>query len=346
MRIITTEQGGTLMKILSTEKIENVLKKSTSPKKTNKQTEVKTKLEDEIIVMNLRKIEIKNKKLSIPKNIAEKYNEIKFDEPSLLPNLYANIKKSPSKNDNSNFQQISEDFITKSTREDTQINTNENDDGLNQKKLSNQNRMGYSIDQNFIETSYKMKDIISDDCLNNMRKNITSEVKLKNRLASVISIDFRLPFLTPIKRINEMNNALASNIKSDNSNILNYLSSNDTLSPKFIKSISKYDEDKFVRLNKVCQRVLNNKGEENDLKNRINMIIESNHEYEKADYKKKMNKMEIEVNSIKSIFDRYPQRDEKDKYENLLHDMKKNHWNKYNFERLMKRSQRNLKTDN
>ena len=69
-------------------------------------------------------MEIKNKKLSIPKDIAEKYNEIRLDESSLLPKLYTNVKKSVQKEQFSyNLKQniLDKDNInTESTKENTE----------------------------------------------------------------------------------------------------------------------------------------------------------------------------------------------------------------------------------
>lgn len=342
MRIIVTEQGGTLLKALSNDKYHEDIKKANSPKKRNPKDESsleRNKLKDNL--ENLRVLEIKNKKLSIPKDIAEKYNEIKDEESSILPKLYTNLKKSAQKEQQFTQQNTVEDINTESTRENTV-----GGDGPPAKK--NQNPLSYSMEnQQFMQTSYRVKDVMTDDALKNMKNNIVKEVNLKNRLANMASINFRNPFLTPQSRLKDIEGPLCTKIQSDKSNIIQYLNSKDCLSPKFVKSIAKYDEEKFERLNKICQRVFNNNIEENDMKYRINGIIENIHQTNKADYKKQMNVMEKEVISIKTICDKYPPRDDREKYENLLYDMKKNHWNKYDFQRLNKRGQnKNLKTDN
>jgi len=343
MRIIVTEQGGTLLKALSNDKYHDDLKKANSPKKRHNEKESsldKNKLKDNL--ENLRVLEIKNKKLSIPKDIAEKYNEIKDEETSILPKLYTNLKKSAQqKEQQSTRKNTVEDINTESTRENTE-------GGAVPTSKKNPNSLSYYSMENqpFMQTSYRVKDIMTDEALANMKNNIIKEVNLKNRLANVVSINFRNPFLTPQSRIKDIEGALSTKIQTDKSNIIQYINSKNCLSPKLVKKIANYDEEKFERLNKICQRVFNNNIEEKDMKYRINGIIENIHQTNKADYKKQMNEMEKEVQGIKHICDKYPPRDDREKYENLLYDMKKNHWNKYDFQRLMKRGNKNLKTEN
>lgn len=333
MRILVTEQGGSLIKALSSDKTRIERKKLHTPKKKPNEQE-KTNIKDNM--ENLRFLEIKNKKLSIPKDIQEKYNEVKLEEISLLPSLYTNIKKSPKSE--RPIPTNSEDTNTVSTRE----NTIEGSSTISKKT---HNPMNYSIQSEpFLQTSYRVKDVISDDALYNMKNNIINEVNLKNRLASVVSTNFRSPFLTPLQKLNEIDVLLTTKIKSDKANIIQYLNSKNSLSPKLVKSIAQYDEEKFVRLNKICQRVFNKNIEESDMKYRINGKIENIHQNQKADYKIKMKSMEKEVKKLRQICEKYPTKDDREKYENLLYDVKKNYWDKRNLERLMKRG-KNLKTE-
>ncbi len=107
-------------------------------------------------------------------------------------------------------------------------------------------------------------------------------------------------------------------------------------------SLSNYDEEKIVRLNKVCQRVFNQDNKDNDLKMKINGIIENMHVYQKAEYKKQMGQLEKEVSGIKSICEKYPKQDNREKYENLLHEIKTRYWDPLNVDKL---SRKNMKTE-
>ena len=336
MRILVTEQGGGVMKQISTDKYHDDIKKANSPVKKPKETEKQMEKNKEKNNMeNLRVLEIKNKKLSIPKDIQEKYNEVRHDETSLLPKLHTNIQKSFQK-EQPTMQNTAEDFGgTESTRENTE--------GPSSNQKNGNSMRNSSGNVNIMQSSYRIKDVITDETYAMMKNNITKEVNLKNKLASVVSINFRNPFLTPMTRINDIEASLRTKIKSDKSSIIQYLNTKEILSPKLVKKIAKYDEEKFERLNKICQRVSNNDIEEIERKHRINGIIENHHQTEIADYKKRMNEMEKEVSGIKSICDKYPKRDDREKYENLLYDMKKKHWDKRDFTRLMKK--KHLKTE-
>lgn len=341
MRILVTEQGGALVKQLSVEKLQDDINKQNelfTPKKKSKNETRESKIYQSQNLDNLKVLEIKNKKLSIPKDIAEKYNEIKMEETSLLPALYTSLKKSPVRSKQNGRKFASMDNInTESTRE----NTIETNSALKHTK----NNDNYK-EQNFIQSSYKIKDIISDETLDNMRRNIIKEVNLKNRLCNNIT-DFRSPILTPKTKLNQIEKSLLTDIKSDKTSIISYLNSKQCVSPKLIKSIEKYDEEKFIRVNKICQRVSNNSIEDLDMRNRINGILENNHQLQKHDYKKNLSIMEKEIKDIKNICKKYQHRVNKEMYANLLYDMKRNHWSKLNLERLMTKGRvKNMKTDN
>ncbi len=365
MRIIITEQGGDLIKTLGQEKAIEIMrqnnKNNVSPKKKLDETNMfdseirKTGsntmnkiVEDMKNMKNLKVIEIKSKKLSIPKNIAEKYNEIRLDETSLLPVLHKKIAKNMDQR-NSN----------KSAKKSTKYGTDKEEDMINKMntiatenketmdtdpsmKMPNSLKINAIQEEDFMRTSYKMKEIISNAALDNIKSNIIYDVTMKNKLTTVVQTNFRSPFLTPDDKLIDIEFALDKKIKSDKANIIHYLNSKNSLSPKFIKSLSKYDEDKFLRLNKICQRVISQEGRDEDLKMKINGVIENMHMVQKAEYKKQMSKMESEVKHIKTICEKYPKRDNREIYENLLFDIKKKYWDKYNLHKLNKK---NLKTE-
>jgi len=375
MRVIVTEQGGEIMKFLSQNTIiqkaqkspvTNENKNKNSPKKINKNKNLNKSgdsldlserkgsnglakiLENEKSLNNIKVIEIKNKKLSIPKNIAEKYNEIRLNEISLLPVLHHTIGKS-NQNHNSNYKRNSvnlfestEDAYGSNVQNTKSFNNNETMETDPSSKMHASLKVKADPEDEMMRTSYKMSEIITDKAMENIKSNIISGVKMKNRLTNVMQTNFRLPFLTPTDKLIDIEGALEKKIKSDKANIIQYLNSKNCLSPKFIKSLSNYDEEKIVRLNKVCQRVFNQDNKDNDLKMKINGIIENMHVYQKAEYKKQMGQLEKEVSGIKSICEKYPKQDNREKYENLLHEIKTRYWDPLNVDKL---SRKNMKTE-
>jgi len=379
MRIIITEQGEQLIRSLGQDKIvENLQKAQTYQEKQNSPKKKKTNIvqnntsESELFeikssrgltkmienaknMKNLKVIEIKNKKLSIPKNIAEKYNEIRLDEPSLLPILNQKFgKNSPMRNPNQN--QNSNKYNRKNS---SNLFEAEKAKGINIQNSKSYNdhetmdtdpsmKMPMSLmvkvdkDDDFIRTSYKMKEIISDKAIDNIKSHIISDVKMRNKLTNVMQNNFRSPFLTPNDKLMDMEEALDKKIKSDKANIIQYLNSKNSLSPKFVKSLSNYDEEKIVRLNKICQRIFNQDNKDNDLKVKINGIIENMHVYQNVEYKRKMGQMEKEVSDIKDICEKYPKTVNREIYETLLHDVKKRYWDKINVDKI---KIKHLKTD-
>jgi len=364
MRIIITEQGGELLKTLNHEKMLRTLQKNpqqvttstkgnmntyetyyTDKKATSMSTNnLKDILENMRNSKNYKVIEIKAKKLSIPKNIAEKYNEIKLEESSLLPVLHQKLSKiSPSKNSNNKNSKIEQDSDSVNLLNTKSANNTDSNDTDPNMKMPVSLMMSAEQENDFLRTSYKMKEIINDDAMVNIKNNIVSGVNMKNRLTNVMQTNFRSPFLTPGAKLVDFEFALDKKIKSDKANIIQYLNSKNCLSPKFIKSLSNYDEDKIERLNKICQKVINEEIRDNDLKIKINGIIDSMHATQQVEYKRQMKLMEREVTGIKKICDKYPKRDNREIYENLLYDIKKKYWDKLNLDKLYKKS--NLKTE-
>lgn len=342
MRIIVTQNGDNFIQSLNQEKVTEDTNKNKENLKTSskadltiesndKNNEVSKIIQNMKNSKNLKLIEIKPKKLSIPKNIAEKYNEIKLEEPSLLPVLYRNI---PKIKENPKLQL---NTLNKSHEEiDQHSPTKENNINSTEENLKNPYSINYN-NSNFIKTSYKMKEIINDSALKNIKYSIISDVKMKNKLSNVVTNNFRTPFLTPDEKLSDIEFALDKKIKSDKANIIQYLNSKLCLSPKFVKSLSNYDEEKFVRLNKICQRVFNQDGKDFDLKTKIDSTIDNMKIFQKSEYKRKMNQMEKEVNTIKNIIEKYPMKNNREKYENLLHDIKKKYWDKISVDKPAKR---------
>ena len=336
MRIIITNQGHDMIKSMNYEKYTEDHEKYTHINtKTNQNTEnseEKNKVnfynnndltENMKTIKNIKFVEIKPKKISIPKNIAEKYNEINLGESTLLPSIYKDILKIPA-NEKKHKHLKSNIFEKSNNTEDSQQSNNYNPNNvIKQDDLS-------------LRTSYKINEILSDQAINNMKNNIFQDLKMKNKLSNIREAkeNFRNPFLTPKEKLIDIECALEKKIKSDKANIIQYLNSKNNLSPKFIKSLSNYDEDKFIKFNKICQRAINQDEMKHDMNIKINGIIDNMHLYQKAEYKQKMNLMEKEVKSIKNICDKYPKREDKEIYENLLQDMKKKYWDKPGVEKL------------
>jgi len=362
MRIIVTEHGGQLIKSLgierNLEKIQNKQSQENAPtiklnestdcdisQKATKNNAISKILENS---KNIKVIDIKPKKISIPKDIADKYNEMKIEESSLLPILHQRINKNIESKHSPNNNKFANNLIRDSDDNTSNvINTksNNNVDTLNTEasmKLPISININSDQEADYLKTSYMMKEIINNTALDQIKSNIIYDVKMKNKLTNVMQTNFRSPFLSSEDKLFDFQTALNKKIKSDKSNIIQYINSKNCLSPKFINSLCNYDEEKIVRLNKICQRVLNQDGKDNDLKSKINGIIDNMHVYQQAEYKRQMGLMEKEVNSIKMICERYPKRDDREKYENILHDIKKKYWSKINVDRTKKI----LKTEN
>lgn len=163
------------------------------------------------------------------------------------------------------------------------INTNKNINNYKIIKLSNNNHIPNEIKELYIEKDKnKNEDIKLDEKINN---TIEYENKEKNKIdLNENNISLPLKDLLHFKNSKNINqNILFKQINKNEKNLINYLKSDRNIKPSFVEKINKANNEKLVRLDKICQIYFNNekinKSIQQNIKERIKLEYSNDSKY-------------------------------------------------------------------
>ena len=106
-----------------------------------------------------------------------------------------------------------------------------------------------------------------------------------------------------------------------------------------IKQIVNSNPSKLEKINKICQTITNNKENEKIMNDVIQDKIKYQKNSEKLNFYNNMKLIKNDVEGIKKKLDKYKKKiDEKERYKDLLKQISLKYWNKYDFDKLNKKS--------
>jgi hypothetical protein len=248
---------------------------------------------------HFRTINIKHKKITVPKNISEKYNNDHQDGSGrLLPNVYLSLNNDNSKS--SAFSSI------KNHTEDTSLN----------------------------KIQYSLKDLIKKDTLKNMTTQMKQEREMKNKLSDINENNFRSPYKEK-DFMREIKEKMEKKVSLDKVNLIHYITHKSKISENFVKQLSTFNEERMNKLNKICQ-IINHREEKQHLfENEIKNIIQGQLQAETEDYKKQLARMSGDLHGIDELLKKNKKFDDKrERYVYIHRDIKNKFWDKYGVERL------------
>ena len=212
-----------------------------------------------------------NKRLNMPQSISERYfstqvNSMNLDneEKNILPDVLISINKSIEKDASKMgldyvYNNISSLQTMKEKGEDKMLFTNSEQDGMG--------RYTTSFNLPKVLPAYPLKYIISPNSVKNLKKQA---IKLENDLYKdkrLTEDNFRSKVKKDIKRTLALN--LKNEIKSENTNLITYLNEDKDIKTRFIDRLSKFDDNRLRRLNKISQKTMFIKEQEKIIKERI-----------------------------------------------------------------------------
>ena len=163
------------------------------------------------------------------------------------------------------------------------INKNNNTNNYKIIKLSNNNHIPNEIKELYIEKDKnKNEDNKLDEKINN---TIEYENKEKNKIdLNDYNISLPLKDLLQFKNCKNINqNILFKQINKNEKNLINYLKSDRNIKPSFVEKITKANNEKLVRLDKICQIYFNNEkineSIKQNIKDRIKMEYSNDSKY-------------------------------------------------------------------
>ena len=142
-----------------------------------------------------------------------------------------------------------------------------------------------------------------------------------------------------------MKDILNSTIKRDRTNIIKYYQQKELISPLSVKNLSKYDEERMMKLNKVCQILLHNQENKKKFQERIDKKITVKEREIKMTSSKSMSDMTREMNMTQKILGKYQRKkDNTPLLKQFVKEMKDTYWDKNNASKLEKRTRKNKPT--
>ena len=282
-------------------------------------------------------------KFNLPPSITYKYlneNETinkENDNKNLLPNVFDSINKKIEKEANQKGYDYIYDNIAslKSYKKDIGTPQKSKDKNNNEYSISH-----YKLPSLF--PAYPLKYIINNESFKKIKKEINEENEKVKRGEQLTENNFRSrPLFNP--KLN-FRNSLKKEINTQNANLITYLNISNDLHAPFIKRISKYDEEHLKRLNKISQKTMFNKGQENLIKGIIRRKIKGAYENTNDEIKEGLETIKGKLFDYDKIIKTEEKKviNKKDRYI-VLHRETENIWNRYDLERFNKKGNNNEK---
>ena len=211
-----------------------------------------------------------NKNLNMPQSIAERYFTTQInsnndnEEKNLLPDVLISINKSIEKDANKKGL----DYIYKNINSLQTMKENKNDKMfLINSERDELGRYTTTFNLPNILPSYPLKYIISPKSMKNLKKQ-ASKMDLDKLTDNRLTEDnFRSHTKNDTKT--NLTLSLKNEINAENTNLITYLNKDKDIRVPFIERISRFDEDKLRRLNKISQKTMFVQSQEKLINERI-----------------------------------------------------------------------------
>lgn len=323
MRILITKEGTEIIEELEKNQFKNRLNKNSFLTKSKSLSQIQ----------KLNSIDSTSIKYFSPKNIKNKSNLIDFD--SKTPNIKY-LKNLKIHNLNLQKINVSKSIIEKYDR------TNSTSNLILSNKissfLSNENK---KISKNKSSNNIKIlsfNEIIPENIVKNMKIQFINDKIMKNKLSKVDENKFRSIYKikTDLEKLDDI--LSFPKINSNKISLIRYLNNCKKIKPKILETLVKSNKEKINKLDKLAE-VIMNEDENQKLQNSIIQNKIKNIQNEESVYiNKEINKMKKQMDGFKNRLEKYKIKDKKEKYRDLLKDIENNYWNKYNYDKLNKKS--------
>ena len=250
-----------------------------------------------------KEVQIKQRKLNIPKNVTERYNITTDSKNSTMTKILpmpVMFKRDMDTMDSGNF--------------------------------------GFNTTSPPGRTKFAIKEVLNDNSVKFLKSNYIKDKKMKDRLSRVDETNFRTVYENQ-NFLEKLDEKLERKINPDRINLIRYLHEKDQVSEVLIKKIADYDEEQINKINKICQIVLHNNERSKLFKDIIQEKLTALKNREKIEYKSYIEKMGRNMNGFSSVLQNYDKKvNNKEKYRDIHNDLVKNFWKKHNVDRIARKA--------
>lgn len=200
-----------------------------------------------------------------------------------------------------------------------------------------------SVHSNKTQSLYSMKEILSPTTVKTMLKSIEKEERVKERNSKQDQEHFRTIYGSKsvmMKAHELLNNRSISPNRND---LIRYLKTKETLNLTVIKRIKESNKVEQIRTNKACQILLANCDNDKISKETLERKLRKKNSEVKMVFKRNVEQMKSEVDTLNSIINSYVSpRKNNDAYKEQHFVLNEHYWKKYDLDRLMLRTKKNV----
>ena len=179
-----------------------------------------------------------------------------------------------------------------------------------------------------------LKDLLSSKTCEKIKNEFINFEKEKKKSVFSHPDLFRTIFKEKKEDIETIDKVMNLTINSNRVNLIKYLKDNDNISFKFCYELSKYNEEKKYKLNKICQKIFQ-RNKSVQLKNKNYNTI--NLSKEKKEINSNIKNLSHKLQSGIQIINNYKNKKDTTKFfNNQLNEMKIKYWKKYNVDHLLR----------
>ena len=212
-------------------------------------------------------------------------------------------------------------------------------DKLTESSIINQKTNIFSsINQNNLsnikKNKYSLAEIINENCFNNLNKKISAEIDMKK--SNILYSNQNLRKYKNYNYIfNDINEQKKREIDAKNSNLILYLMKKKNITKNLLNKLSKYNDNKLTKLDKMSLKILNLENKEVERKLFVEKYLKSINKKEISEYKNNLNIMKSKLffsrNKILDYKDKFqPVKSKKLIYIPLFLEFEKKYWQKNN----------------
>ena len=190
-----------------------------------------------------------------------------------------------------------------------------------------------------IKNKYSLAEIINENCFNNLNKKILAEIDRKKNNIFYSNQNLR-NYKNYYNIFNDINEQKKREIDVNYSNLIFYLKNKKNITKNFLNKLSKYNEKKLTKLDKISLKLLNKENKEMERKLFVENYLKSVNQKELSECKNNLNIMKSKLffsrNKILDYKEKIqPAKSKKLIYIPLFLEFEKKYWkNKNNYSRF------------
>ena len=190
-----------------------------------------------------------------------------------------------------------------------------------------------------IKNKYSLAEIINENCFNNLNKKILAEIERKKNNIFYSNQNLR-NYKNYYNIFNDINEQKKREIDVNYSNLIFYLKNKKNITKNFLNKLSKYNEKKLTKLDKISLKFLNKENKEVERKIFVENYLKRFNQKELSECKNNLNIMKSKLlfsrNKISDYKDKFqPIKSKKLIYIPLFLEFEKKYWqNKNNYSRF------------